>query len=127
MFGLGRSNGDSAVRGGSAGKGKSGTHKEKRKAPRFDPVEIKVRLDGRELTVVNISTKGVFVQGAPSWIVEGQGIVLELMVPIRSEIAYVPIQGRVTRKGPDGIGIRYMAPHTNWDRMILSYLKKGRK
>ncbi|MEQ8443222.1 MAG: hypothetical protein RIM33_13675 [Alphaproteobacteria bacterium] len=98
---------------------------EKRKVPRFGPNEIRLRISGKELPVQNISVCGVFMMGIPTWFVSGQGIVFELMVPVRGEFAPVLTQGRVTRIQGGGAAVHYRSPHPNWTRLMTNYLSRS--
>lgn len=131
MFGLFKSSGGSGFGGveRSAG-GKSKSHPstarktgvENRRGPRYTPRDIKVRLDGKQLELADISGLGLFMRGAPGWLASGQALIFEIAIPAHGQVAYVATQGRVVRKATDGVGIRYRKPHPNWDKMISNYL-----
>jgi len=106
-------------------RGKKGAYVEKRRVPRYGPNEIKLRMNGKELPVQNISISGIFMNGTPNWFVSGQGVVFELLVPIRGELAPVLTQGRVTRLQEGGAAVHYRSPHPNWGRLMAGYLSKS--
>jgi hypothetical protein len=96
--------------------------KENRRARRFPPRDIKVRLDGKQLDLVDISGTGVFIRNAPGWLAAGQALVFEIVIPINGEQAFIATHGRIARKTNDGIAVNYRAPHPNWGKMLAKYL-----
>ena len=130
MFGLFKSGGGIGVRGVDSTRSeerghpakKPGKISENRRAPRFPPRDIKVRLDGKQFDLVDISKVGLFMRGAPGWLAKGQALVFEIAIPLQGEQAFVPTHGRVVRTANDGVAVNYRGPHPNWGEMITKYL-----
>ena len=55
-------------------------------------------MDGRELDVVDISATGIQVRHAPGWVVAGQGLYFDLLIPVRKGMKKVQATGHVLRR-----------------------------
>jgi len=95
-----------------------------RRFPRFNSRKIRFRMDGRELDVMDISATGIQVRGAPTWIVSGQGLVFDLLVPVRGGTTVVEASGRVVRRDERSLVVAYQSPHPNWRRLLTDFLAK---
>ncbi|MDF1748413.1 MAG: PilZ domain-containing protein [Alphaproteobacteria bacterium] len=93
-----------------------------RRDPRFNSKKIRFLMDGRELDVVDISATGISVRHAPGWVVAGQGLYFDLLVPVRNGMKKVEATGKVLRRQGTDIVVKYYSPHPDWRRLITQFL-----
>jgi len=69
--------------------------------------------------VSDISVTGVFITETPDdWFIEGQGILFDFVIGHPPEEKTIPIEGRVSRVNPDGMGVIYRPPSANWPAIL---------
>ncbi|WP_420724654.1 MULTISPECIES: hypothetical protein [unclassified Hwanghaeella] len=79
-------------------------------------------MDGRELDVVDISATGIQVRHAPGWVVAGQGLYFDLLIPVRKGMKKVQATGHVLRRKGTDMVVTYHSPHPDWRRLITQFL-----
>ncbi len=103
-------------------RGNADTGSDFRRDPRFNSKKIRFLMDGRELDVVDVSATGIQVRHAPGWVVAGQGLYFDLLIPVRKGIKKVQATGHVLRRKGTDMVVTYHSPHPDWRRLITQYL-----
>lgn len=91
---------------------------DKRRFPRYELSTIKVRIDGKDHELIDVSSEGLFVGGVEGvW--EGETpIELTLRVPLMNKISPLLVEGVVIRQTDRGLAIQYRSPNRTWPQVL---------